>query len=63
MGSCTVVLQHVLHPNFSDKQNCQFDPNYQIQIVQHDVCGKDVYKTWTPGPWTTPVNLLHGPAL
>ena len=23
--------------------------------------GKDVYKTWTLGPWTTPVKPVHGP--
>lgn len=21
----------------------------------------DVYKTWTPGPWTTPLDPVHGP--
>ena len=21
----------------------------------------DAYKTWTPGPWTTSVDLVHGP--
>ena len=25
--------------------------------------GWDVYKTWTPGPWTTPVDPVHGPPL
>ena len=23
----------------------------------------DVYKTWTPGPWTTPLDPVHGPSL
>ena len=23
----------------------------------------DVYKTWTPGPWTTPLDPVHGPPL
>ena len=24
---------------------------------------RDVYKTWTPGPWTSPVDPVHGPPL
>ena len=37
------------------KSHVTFDVNYVLYRKA------EVYKRWIPGPWTTPVDLIHGP--
>ena len=39
------------------KSHVTFDVHYVLYRKA------EVYKRWIPGPWTTPVDLVHGPHL
>ena len=64
-GCYNALYNYIRKAEFLSRQTILLVFLLSIQIKQVSLKGDtaDVYKTWTPGPWTTPLDPVHGPPL